>query len=95
MLKSQAMKTQEARERLAAEIERIVTVAVRAGSTVRTAYYAGSLAEAYADAGLSIGHITDAIADSALRRGVPVEITHPNREPHVVKVSENGEPVLA
>ena len=67
----------EARERLSAEIERIVTHAVRMRSIVRTGYFAGMLAVAYAETGLSTSDIIDAIADAAARRGVAVEITRP------------------
>jgi len=66
--------SEEARERLAAEINRIISNAARAGSVVRTGYYAGMLADAYWAAGFSLGHIVDAIAEAASKRGIPVEI---------------------
>ena len=68
------MTQEEARERLAAEISRIISNAARAGSVVRTGYYAGMLADAYWAAGFSLGHIVDAIAEAASKRGIPVEI---------------------
>jgi len=63
----------DARERLREEIERLVTNSVRSGSIVRTGYFAGMLANAYADAGFSVGQIVDAITEEAVRRGIPVE----------------------
>jgi hypothetical protein len=68
----------EARARLSAEIERSVIGAVRRGSIVRAGYIAGILADAYPDAGLSVGHIVDAIAEAAAKRGIPVEIARPD-----------------
>jgi hypothetical protein len=68
----------EARARLSEEIERSVLGAVRRGSIVRTGYIAGMLAEAYACAGFSVGHIVDAIAEAAAKRGIPVEIARPD-----------------
>jgi hypothetical protein len=68
----------DARERLNEEIKRLVRNAVRCGSVVRTNYFAGMLAETYAEAGFSLGHIVDAIADAASRRGIPVEIARPD-----------------
>jgi len=73
------MTQKEARVSLAAEIDRIVSNAARAGSVVRTGYYAGMLAHTYADAGFSLGHIVDAIADAAGKRGVPCEIARPGQ----------------
>ena len=70
----------EARAKLAEEIERAITNLVRAGSIVRTGYLAGILAEAHADAGFSVGHIVDAIAQEAARRGIPVEIGRPGQD---------------
>jgi hypothetical protein len=71
------MSKDEARDRLAAEIERIVRNSVRSGAIVRTGYYAGMLAHSYADAGYSVGHIVDAIAAAASKHGLPVEIARP------------------
>ena len=68
----------EARQRLAEEIERIVTISVRPGSIVRTGSHAGMLASTYSDAGYSVGHIVDAIAEAASKRGIPVEIARPD-----------------
>jgi hypothetical protein len=68
----------DARERLKEEIERLIMNAARCGSVVRTGYFAGMLAKTYAEAGFSVGHIVDAIADAASRRGIPVEIAPPD-----------------
>jgi hypothetical protein len=37
-----------------------------------------TLARTYAEAGFSVGHIVDGIADAASRRGIPVEIARPD-----------------
>jgi len=68
------METAEAKARLSREIDRIVTNAARAGSIVRTGYYAGMLANTYGDTGFSVRRIINEIALAAGRRGVPVEI---------------------
>jgi hypothetical protein len=73
------MTQREARERLTAEIERIISNAARAGSVVRTGYYAGILADAYVAANFSVGHIVDAIAAAASKRSVPCEIARPGQ----------------
>ena len=73
------MLKEEARERLARDIERIVQNSARCGSIVRTSFHAGMLADTYAEAGFSIGHIIDAVAAVAIRRGVPVELGRPEK----------------
>jgi hypothetical protein len=73
------MGEKDAREGLAAEIERLVINSVRAGSIVRTSYFAGMLADKYKDANYSVGHIVDAIACAAAEHGIPVEINRPSQ----------------
>jgi hypothetical protein len=72
------MRQAEARARLSEEIGRSVIGAVRRGSIVRTRYIAGILADAYPDAGVSIGCIFDAIAEAAAKRGISLEIARPD-----------------
>jgi hypothetical protein len=72
------MRQAEARARLSDEIGRSVIGAVRRGSIVRTGYIGDILADAYPDAGFSIGHIVDAIAEAASERSIPVEIARPD-----------------
>jgi len=77
------MTQEETRARLAAEIDRIMLRAARAGSVVRTGYYAGMLADTYVAANFSIAEIVDAIADAASKRGIPCEIArrgHPKED---------------
>ena len=75
----------EVRSRLMAEIDRLITNAVRSGSIVRTGYHAGMLASAYESAGYTVGDIVDAIARAASKRGVPVEISHPGMDPKILR----------